>query len=172
MVQRENVGVLLLGCRIAVERDFLHAELLHRETAEETRAFFRAITRENRIQRHSCLLLEFRSSRPFSFADQLELVELLIRLALDEPSHKIALVGDGDEISSSFVHVASLAQQRGHHVRSFKTTTLAVQWFMNRRNQEDRRNREHSQQMQAQRDRDNRRNIERRRLDLDDPQMA
>src|SRR5256885_16032175 len=49
--------------RIAMERGFLRAELLERETAEETRRFFRAVVFESARHRCSRVLVQVRSSK-------------------------------------------------------------------------------------------------------------
>jgi hypothetical protein len=161
-----------MGCKIAPEADYLRAELFNRETAGETRAFFAVVALENRVFQRSRILLNFRSSLPFSPFEQYELVELLIQLASDKPSRRIALVGDSDELYRSLEHVASLTRQRGHDVYRFKTEALALLWLVDRRRPDDRRIHDDQNQAENQRHNEDQRRTERRRFVLGNPQMA
>ena len=161
-----------MGCKIIPEPDFLRAELFNRETAGETRAFFRAVAQQNRVFQHSRILLNLRSSLAFSPFEQYEIVELLMQLASNKPSRRIALVGDSDELYRSLEHVASLARQRGHDVYRFRTEALALLWLVDRRNQDDRRTRDDRHQPEGPRQDEDRRTTERRRLVLINPLMA
>src|SRR5687768_14340160 len=59
----------------AVEPFILRAELLDRESIEETRTFLEAVLRENRRYRRSCLLINVSSSRPVFHVEQHGLID-------------------------------------------------------------------------------------------------
>lgn len=161
-----------MGCKISVEPEYLRAELFGRETAEETRAFFRSIVLESRARRRSRFLLHYRSTSSILEVDRHGLIDLLVRLSSIESSHRIALVGDTDESRRSHEHVALLAQQRALSVRCFQTEPLALLWLLDRRQQQDRRDSNGQYRQEDQRPADNRRFLLDRRSGLGDPQGA
>ncbi len=83
-----------------MERGFLRADLLERETAEETRRFLRAVVFES--IRHRCprVLVHVRSSKTLFTVERYGVLETFKRLASD-PAHRIALVGDTVEMGMS-----------------------------------------------------------------------
>jgi len=124
--------------RIAMERGFRRAELLERETAEETRRFLRAVVFES--IRHGCprVLVHVRSSKTLFTVERYGVLETFKRLASD-PAHRIALVGDTVEMGISHDYVALLARQQGITLRNFQNESQAVEWVRDRRRPEDRR---------------------------------
>jgi len=124
--------------KIAMERGFLRADLLERETAEETRRFLRAVVFES--VRHGCprVLVHVRSSRTLFTVERYGVLETFKRLASD-PAHRIALLGDTVELGMSHDYVALLARQQGISLRNFKNESEAVEWVRDRRRPEDRR---------------------------------
>src|ERR1700704_5798010 len=124
--------------RIGMERGFLRAELLERETAEETRRFFRAVVFES--VRHGCsrVLVHVRSSKTLFTVERFGVLETFKKLAAD-PAHRIALLGDTVELGMSHDYVALLARQQGITLRNFKNESEAVEWVRDRRRPEDRR---------------------------------
>jgi len=132
--------------KIAMERGFLRADLLERETAEETRRFLRAVVFES--VRHGCprVLVHVRSSKTLFTVEKFGVLETFKRLASD-PAHRIALVGDTVEMGMSHDYVALLARQQGITLRNFHNESQAVEWVRDRRRPEERRN--HSEQVMA-----------------------
>ena len=126
--------------RIAMERGFLRAELLERETAEETRRFFRAVVFES--VRHGCsrVLVHVRSSKTLFTVERFGILETFKKLASD-PAHRIALLGDTVELGMSHDYVVLLARQQGITLRNFKNESQAIEWVRDRRKPEDRRHR-------------------------------
>src|SRR5438445_10644862 len=118
--------------RIAMERGFLRAELLERETAEETRRFFRAVVFES--VRHGCsrVLGHVRSSKTLFTVERFGVLETFKKLASD-PAHRIALLGDTVELGMSHDYVVLLARQQGITLRNFKNESEAVAWVTDRR---------------------------------------
>ena len=126
--------------RIAMERGFLRAELLERETAEETRRFLRAVVFES--ARHACsrVLVHVRSSKTIFTVERFGVLETFKKLASD-PAHRIALLGDTVELGMSHDYVALLARQQGITLRNFQNEQQAIEWVRDRRQPEDRRHR-------------------------------
>src|SRR2546428_14023392 len=125
--------------RIGMERGFLRADLLERETAEETRRFRRAVVFES--VRHGCprVLVHVRSSKTLFTVERYGVLETFKRLASD-PAHRIALVGDTVEMGMSHDYLALLARQHGITLRNFQNESQAIEWVRDRRRPEDRRN--------------------------------
>ena len=123
-----------------MERGFLRAELLERETAEETRRFFRAVVFES--VRHGCsrVLVHVRSSKTLFTVERFGVLETFKKLAAD-PAHRIALLGDTVELGMSHDYVVLLARQQGITLRNFKNESQAIEWVRDRRRPEDRRHR-------------------------------
>ena len=121
-----------------MERGFLRAELLERETAEETRRFLRAVVFES--IRHGCprVLVHVRSSKTLFTVERYGVLETFKRLASD-PAHRIALVGDTVEMGMSHDYVALLARQQGITLRNFQNEPQAIEWVRDRRQPEERR---------------------------------
>ena len=126
--------------KIAMDRGFLRADLLRRETAEETRRFLRAVVFES--VRHGCprVLVHVRSSKTLFTVEKFGVLETFKRLASD-PAHRIALVGDTVEMGISHDYVALLARQQGITLRNFHNESQAIEWVRDRRKPEDRRHR-------------------------------
>jgi len=125
--------------RIGMERGFLRADLLERETAEETRRFFRAVVFES--VRHGCsrVLVHVRSSKTLFTVERFGILETFKKLAAD-PAHRIALLGDTVELGMSHDYVVLLARQQGITLRNFQNEQQAIEWVRDRRRPEDRRN--------------------------------
>ena len=123
-----------------MERGFLRAELLERETAEETRRFFRAVVFES--ARHGCsrVLVHVRSSKTLFTVERFGVLESFKKLASD-PAHRIALLGDTVELGMSHDYVVLLARQQGITLRNFQNEQQAIEWVRDRRQPEDRRHR-------------------------------
>jgi hypothetical protein len=124
--------------KIAMERGFLRADLLERETAEETRRFLRAVVFES--VKHGCsrILVHVRSSKTLFTVERYGVLETFKKLASD-PAHRIALLGDTVELGMSHDYVALLARQQGIRLRNFQNESEAVEWVRDRRRMEDRR---------------------------------
>src|SRR5882762_10417919 len=124
--------------KIAMERGFLRAELLERETAEETRRFLRAVVFES--VKHGCsrILVQVRSSKTLFTVERYGVLETFKKLAAD-PAHRIALLGDTVELGMSHDYVVLLARQQGITLRNFQNESQAIEWVKDRRRLEDRR---------------------------------
>jgi len=124
--------------KIVMERGFLRADLLERETAEETRRFLRAVVFES--VKHGCsrILMHVRSSKTLFTVERYGVLETFKKLASD-PAHRIALLGDTVELGLSHDYVALLARQQGISLRNFQNEWEAVEWVRDRRRSADRR---------------------------------
>jgi hypothetical protein len=124
--------------KIAMERGFLRAELLERETAEETRRFLRAVVFES--VRHGCprILVHVRSSKTLFTVERYGVLETFKKLA-SNPDHRIAFLGDTVELGLSHDYAALLARQQGITLRNFQNESQAIEWVRDRRRPEDRR---------------------------------
>jgi hypothetical protein len=124
--------------RIGMERGFLRAELLERETAEETRRFLRAVVFESVKHRCSRVLVQVRSSKTLFTVERFGVLETFKKLTAD-PRHRIALLGDTVELGLSHDYVALLARQQGITLRNFQNEAQAIEWVRDRRGPGDRR---------------------------------
>src|SRR5712691_4896910 len=113
--------------QISMERGFLRADLLDRETAEETRAFLQAVVLASINHRCSRVLVHVRLSRPLFTVERHGVLRTLKRIASD-PTHKIALLGDTVELGMSHDYVSLLGRQQGISLRSFQGEAEAVEW--------------------------------------------
>src|SRR3990170_4235092 len=123
--------------RIVLERDFLRAELAHRETVEEMRDFLRALARNS--ARCAVILIRVRASKPLFHVERDGLIEFLQQIART-PQHRIALLADTPDLQASHEYLELIARQRGVRVRTFRSEAEAVAWLKDQRIQEtDRR---------------------------------
>ena len=122
----------------AAEPFILRAELLDRESTEETRSFLEAVLRENRRYRRPCLMIHVASSRPVFHVEQHGLIDCFRDLAQSGVS-QIALMGDTEELRLSHEYLELISQQHGLDVRSFADEQTAVGWFRYQRTQPERR---------------------------------
>ncbi len=150
----------------AVEPFILRAELLDRESIEETRTFLEAVLRENRRYRRPCLLIHVSSSRPVFHVEQHGLIDCF-RDLVQSCVTQIALLCDTEELRLSHEYLELIAQQHGLDVRSFSDEETAIGWFRYQRTQPERRDaderRRHRQWMRyLERRRGERRFVQRR----------
>jgi hypothetical protein len=123
---------------ISAENGFLRAELLDRETADETRKFLQAVVLASINHRCSRVLVHVRLSRPLFTVERHGVLRTLKKIASD-PTHKIALLGDTMELGMSHDYVSLLGRQQGISLRSFHGEVEAVEWLKDRRRGEERR---------------------------------
>ena len=147
--------------KISAEPDYLRAELLDRETVEETQQFLRAVVRQNaKYQRH-CVLILVRLSKPVFQVAAHRLIEYIEELSRD-PVRQIALVGDSMGLQMSHEYIELLARQRGLNVRSFREEAAALGWLKDQRQSADRRQRQERRDTGERRQDRSRRNGDRR----------
>jgi hypothetical protein len=148
--------------KISAEPDYLRAELLDRETVEETQQFLRAVVRQNAKHRRECVLILVRLSKPVFQVAAHRLIEYIEEL-LRDPVRQIALVGDSMGLHMSHEYIELLARQRGLNVRSFREEGAALGWLKDQRQSADRRQRQERRDTEERRRQDrSRRNGDRR----------
>ena len=124
--------------QISTEDGFLKAELLERETADETRRFLQSVVLASVNHRCSRVLVSVRLSKPLFTIERNGVLRTLKRIASD-PTHKIALLGDTVELGMSHDYVSLLGRQQGICLRSFHREAEAVEWLKDRRRGDERR---------------------------------
>jgi hypothetical protein len=124
--------------RITIERNFLRAELFHRETMEETTAFLDVVTRESRIHGRSNILIYVRSSAPIFHVEYHGFIDCFKEIA-KTPAHQIALLADTKDLHISHEYLELRARQYGLNVRNFRNEAAALEWLTDRRRASDRR---------------------------------
>lgn len=123
--------------RIALEGDFLRAELAYRETVEEMREFLRALVRNS--ARCAVILMRVRASKPLFHVERDGQIGFLRQIAR-APQHRIALLADTPGLHASHEYLELIARQHGVRVRSFRSEAEALAWFKDQRIQDtDRR---------------------------------
>jgi hypothetical protein len=108
--------------------DYLRAELVDRDTVEETQSFLRAVVRENAKHRRTRVLILVRTSKPIFQVAAHRLIEYIEELSRAS-ARWIALVGDSRDLHMSHEYIELLARQRRLNVRSFRDETAALQWL-------------------------------------------
>jgi len=124
--------------QISTENGFIKAELLERETADETRRFLQSVVLASVNHRCSRVLVSVRLSKPLFTIERNGVLRTLKRIASD-PTHKIALLGDTVELGMSHDYVSLLGRQQGICLRSFHREAEAVEWLKDRRQDDERR---------------------------------
>jgi len=124
--------------RISNENGFLRAELLDRETPDETRKFLNAVVLASIDHPCSRVLIHVRLSKPLFTIERHGVLRTLKKIASD-PMHKIALLGDTVELGMSHDYFSLLGRQQGIRLRSFQSEAEAVEWLKDRRRDDERR---------------------------------
>ena len=114
--------------KITIEQDHLRAELFDRETMEETRAFLQIVAIS--VQKHgrSSVLISVRSSNPIFTVERSGFLAYFKKLA-ENPEHRIALLGDSEELGISHQYVELIGRQHGVNVQSFRDEPAALKWI-------------------------------------------
>src|SRR5882762_8138027 len=68
------------------------------------------------------------SSNPVFTIEQSGFLAYFRKLSVD-PSHKIALLGDSEELGISHQYIELIGRQHGVNVQSFRDEASAVKWF-------------------------------------------
>jgi len=114
--------------KITIEQDYLWAELFNRETMEETREFLQLVASAAMKHERSRVLMSVRSSNPVFTVERSGFLSYFRKLSAD-PSHKIALLGDSEELGISHQYIELIGRQHGVNVRSFRDQAAALEWF-------------------------------------------
>jgi hypothetical protein len=107
---------------------YLKAEMLERDTAEETAAFVEAIVEALRAGPLDRLLISIRSSRPVFKVEQWKLSAALDKV-MSIAGLKVAFIADTREVQMSQEYIALLGRQRGLQFESFDSEPEALAWL-------------------------------------------
>ena len=114
--------------RIATERDYLRADLFNRETAEEAREFFDAVADYATRHHRARILISVHSSNPMFTVERSGFLTRFTNIGVD-PSHKIALIADDQELNHSHEYLVLVGQMHGMNVRHFRDEPSALEWL-------------------------------------------
>lgn len=114
---------------IEAREGYLHAELVERETAQETREFSEAVHAAMLEKRLSRLLVVVRASRPIFRVEEYRLSEFLGRV-IAIAGLRVALVSDSRELAAAHEYVQLIAAQRGIALRGFASEKAALAWLL------------------------------------------
>lgn len=114
--------------KISVEPDHLRAELFNRETMEETRAFLQIVATSALKNARSRVLMSVHSSNPIFTVERSGFLAYFRKFA-ENPDHRIALLGDSEELGLSHQYVELIGRQHGVTVQSFRDEAAALQWI-------------------------------------------
>jgi hypothetical protein len=114
--------------KITIEPDHLRAELFNRETMEETRAFLKIVADSALKHSRSRVLMSVRSSNPVFTVERSGFLSYFRKLA-EDPEHRIALLGDSEELGISHQYVELIGRQHGLNVQSFREEAAALSWI-------------------------------------------
>ena len=108
---------------------YLKAEMLERDTADETAEFVQAIVAAMRARQVYRVLISIRSSRPVFKVEEWKLSETL-NLLMSIPDIHVAFISDTRELMMSQDYIALLGRQRGLAFETFATEEAALAWLM------------------------------------------
>ena len=114
--------------QFSIVQDCLRAEMVGRDTVEETQEFIAAVADEARKHGSSRILIFVRRSRPIFRVEQYRISEQFRALAAN-PAVRVALLADADEIRAAHGYIEVLAAQHGANVRAFRDEAAAIEWL-------------------------------------------
>lgn len=114
--------------KIEQQPGYLKAEMVERDTAEETAAFVEAIVEALRAGTADRLLVSIRSSRPVFKVEEWKLSAALDKV-MSIRGLKVAFIADMREVQMSQEYIALLGRQRGLQFESFDSEAEALAWL-------------------------------------------
>ena len=114
--------------KIVPESDYLRAEVIGRETADETAQFLKEASGAALKHKLTRILVVVRESRAIFKVEDYSLSDYLNAM-VERPGYRIALVGDSSESHASHGYIEVLARQRGLAVRAFRQEDAALTWL-------------------------------------------
>jgi hypothetical protein len=115
--------------KIEILPGYIRAEMVERDTAEQTAEFVQAILSALRAQPVRRVLISTRKSRPVFKVEQWKLSETLEQL-MGMSGVRIAFIADTREIALSQEYIALLGRQRGLRFETFDSEPAAVAWLL------------------------------------------
>jgi hypothetical protein len=107
---------------------YLKAEMVERDTAEETKQFVAAILAELR-KGETRVLISTRKSRPVYKVESWDLSVALDQLTAIRDRLRVAFISDSRELALSQEYIELIAKQRGLAFRTFADEASAVAWL-------------------------------------------
>lgn len=114
--------------KISIESDYLKADLFNRKTVEETQEFFDIVANSARTHQRSRILISVHASTPLFTVERSGFLAHFRSVSVD-PSHKIALVADNEELGFSHQYIEQLGRLQGINVRNFRDERAGLVWF-------------------------------------------
>ena len=114
---------------IDVRDGYLRAEMVERETPEETRQFNHAVHAAMLEKEVARLLVVVRSSRPIFRVEEYQLSEFFKAVAAIR-GLRVALVSDSNELAAAHEYVELIASQKGIALRAFHAEPPALEWLL------------------------------------------
>ena len=114
--------------RFSIVQDCLRAEMVGRDTVEETQEFIAAVADEARKVSLPRIAIVVRRSRPIFRVEQYRISEQFRVLAAN-PVVRVALLADTDELRAANGYIEVLAAQNGANVRAFRDEPAAIEWL-------------------------------------------
>ena len=114
--------------QFSMVEDCLRAEMVGRDTVEETQDFIAAVADEARSRGAPRILIFVRRSRPIFRVEQYRISEQFRVLAAN-PAARVALLADTDELRAAHGYIEVLAGQNGAKVRAFRDEPAAIEWL-------------------------------------------
>ncbi len=117
--------------RYTIERraGYIKAEMIERDTAEQTRDFVMAILAELRKGETARVLISTRRSRPVYKVESWDLSAALEQLMPLKERLRVAFISDSRELALSQEYIELIAKQRGLAFRTFASEKAAVKWL-------------------------------------------
>ena len=113
---------------IVDQQDYLRADLLERERAEETEDFLEAIVEADKRWPRKRLLICVHTPRPFFRIEKYHASRFLQELA-NRPDARVALVSRHFEVRLLHQYVEVLARLKRAKLRSFGDERSAIRWL-------------------------------------------
>jgi hypothetical protein len=114
--------------RFTFDGECLRAELVGRETVDETGEFIQALAAEAERTGATRALIWVRRSRPIFRVEQYRISEYFRQIA-SKGGARVALLADSDELRASHEYIELLAKQNGAAVRAFRDEAAAREWL-------------------------------------------
>jgi hypothetical protein len=110
-----------------VRQDYLAADLVGRESAEDMRRFAAAVRARCRRHQLHKVLMSIRLSRALFKAEDYGIPGYAGVLAM--PACQVALMGDTPELNAAHEHIEVMARQENLNVRAFADESAAARWL-------------------------------------------
>ena len=114
--------------KITVQPNYLRAELFNRESTQQTLGFLQLVASAATKHERSRVLISVHSSNPVFTVERSGFLAYFEKVSAD-PSHRIALLGDSEELCISHQYIELIGRQLGVKVQSFRDEAAALQWF-------------------------------------------